>query len=312
METAAAEVTRSLIRAANGGDIGAMVEVGRRLLVGRDAPFAPDKGAAMIFAAAERGAPEALALSASLLSAGVGVAVNWPAALDQLRRAAGLGHAPAIAQLAALDGSGGVNVQPPPLEVISTAPRLWWIRCLASQAECDWLIARARGRLEQATVYDPEEGRLNLQSARTNSLFAFDLAEADLVVMAVRARIAAALGAAQGQLEASNVLHYAPGQTFVRHFDFIQPGVETLAPELARNGQRIATALIYLNQDYEDGETDFPTLKQRFKGAPGDGLLFMNTDPSGAPDRATLHAGLPPTSGEKWLFSQFVRDKRAW
>jgi hypothetical protein len=316
MDTAAQEAireaTRSLIRAANSGDIDAMVEVGRRLLIGRDAPRAPDKGAAMIFAAAERGARGAMALSAGLLAAGVGVAVNWPAALEQLRRAANLGHVSATAQLDLIDEAGGLNIQAPPAEIVSTAPRLWWVRDLASAAECVWLIERARGRLQPATVYDPDEGRLNLQSARTNSLFAFDLAEADLVVMAVRARIASALGVRQGQLEASNVLHYAPGQAFVRHFDFIQPGVETLAEELVSNGQRIATALIYLSQDYEGGETDFPSLKQRFKGAPGDSLLFMNTEASGAPDRATLHAGLPPTSGEKWLFSQFVRDKAAW
>jgi hypothetical protein len=30
-------------------------------------------------------------------------------------------------------------------------------------------------------------------------------------------------------------------------------------------------------------------------------------EPDGKVDRGTLHAGLPPTSGEKWLLSQWVR-----
>lgn len=31
-------------------------------------------------------------------------------------------------------------------------------------------------------------------------------------------------------------------------------------------------------------------------------------DNHGKPDKATRHAGLPPTEGEKWLFSQWIRE----
>ena len=60
---------------------------------------------------------------------------------------------------------------------------------------------------------------------------------------------------------------------------------------------------------YEGGETDFPRISFRFKGKRGDALLFSNTDPAGAPDYDTVHAGLPPTSGEKWLLSQWIRSR---
>jgi hypothetical protein len=33
----------------------------------------------------------------------------------------------------------------------------------------------------------------------------------------------------------------------------------------------------------------------------------MNTDETGRPDRRTMHVGLPPTRGEKWLLSQWIR-----
>ncbi|MBF8292745.1 MAG: hypothetical protein HW392_1572, partial [Steroidobacteraceae bacterium] len=45
------------------------------------------------------------------------------------------------------------------------------------------------------------------------------------------------------------------------------------------------------------------------KGRRGDALVFANVDDSGAPDYQTVHAGLPPTSGVKWLLSQWVRDR---
>ena len=78
---------------------------------------------------------------------------------------------------------------------------------------------------------------------------------------------------------------------------------------MAERGQRIVTFLIYLNEGFVGGETDFPRLGLRHKGAKGDALYFGNLDPAGAPDPRTLHAGLPPTRGEKWLFSQWVRNR---
>jgi len=314
MEAYDRDSTRALIDAANGGDVSAMTEVGRRLLVGRGAPKAPDKGAAMILAAADRGGTDAMALSAVILAAGIVAPPDWSAAISQLRRAALRRHAGAAAQLAVLSGADGqidldAWLTPPAPEVVSTAPRLWWLRDFIPPALCDWLVERVKGRLELATVYDPEGGGLDAKEARTNTLFEFNLAEGDLVVMLARARIARALGVRPRQLESSNVLHYSVGQKFSRHFDFLDPAAPLLAEELRARGQRVATALIYLNDGFEGGQTEFPVLGQQLQGRPGDALLFWNVDPAGAPDRSTLHAGLAPTAGEKWLFSQFVRDR---
>ena len=81
-----------------------------------------------------------------------------------------------------------------------------------------------------------------------------------------------------------------------------------LAKDIADRGQRTTTLLIYLNDDFEGGDTAFPELGLTFRGRTGDALLFHNLDAAGAPDLRTRHAGLPPTKGEKWLFSQWIRD----
>ena len=59
------------------------------------------------------------------------------------------------------------------------------------------------------------------------------------------------------------------------------------------------------------GETDFPLARTKYRGRKGDALFFWNVLPDGSVDRQTLHAGLPPTSGEKWLLSQWVRNRAA-
>jgi hypothetical protein len=263
----------------------------------------------LVLAAAGRGGPEATALAAAIYAAGIVAPPDWGAALKALSTAAELGYASAAAQLAVL-GDDAERLDPPQAETISETPRLWWVRGIAPPKVCAWLIERARGRLDIATVYNTDLGRLDKDANRSNTLFEISLAEGDMVALWLRLRIARALKRAENQLEPSNVLHYEPGQRFGRHFDFLQPNAPAWAEELATKGQRIATALVYLNDDYAGGETDFLKLGQTFKGRPGDGLFFMNVDAQGQPDMATLHEGRAPTSGEKWLFSQFVRDRQ--
>jgi prolyl 4-hydroxylase len=81
------------------------------------------------------------------------------------------------------------------------------------------------------------------------------------------------------------------------------------AEEIAERGQRIATFLVYLNDDYEGGETDFPDLGLRYHGAKRGGILFTNALPNGDADLRMVHAGRPPRDREKWLMSQFIRNR---
>jgi hypothetical protein len=144
---------------------------------------------------------------------------------------------------------------------------------------------------------------------RTNTGMGFSIVDSDLVLQLTHARIAAALGLDVRKQEPTNILHYDPGQQYRPHFDFLDPGEAHFARELQQMGQRVATALIYLNDDYDGGETAFPRLDWAFKGKTGDALIFWNVTPDGQPDKQTLHAGAPPTSGTKWLFSKWVRDR---
>jgi prolyl 4-hydroxylase len=71
----------------------------------------------------------------------------------------------------------------------------------------------------------------------------------------------------------------------------------------------VATVLVYLSDGFEGGDTAFEQLSFRFRGEPGDAIVFRNVDAAGEPDRRTLHAGLAPSSGEKWVISKWIRDR---
>lgn len=255
---------------------------------------------------------EAFHRLAVLSAIGLNTPHDPPLALERLHRAAELGHATAAECLTLLEAEpGGLEAwfRPPSPRRVSEQPHVLLVDGFVSPAICDWLRARAEPHLTRAEIYDPVSGAGRPDPVRTNTAFAFDLAATDVVLVLVRERIARLAGLPVPGLEPSQVLRYTPGQKFDWHVDFLDPAVPGHRDDLARSGQRIATCLIWLNDDYEGGETAFETGDQRLRGRKGDAILWANVTPNGAPDPLTRHAGLPPISGEKWILSQWMRPR---
>jgi prolyl 4-hydroxylase len=328
------EAIAVLSRAAAAGDLVAKRTVGLRILLGdRAPPMGPD-GVRLIAEAATQGDAGSAELSAVLSGAGIHCAQDWAKALDWLELAAGLGSRRAGSVLSVLcadrelaAGAAAPKppeslwrelranvdiaklVSPPPLRTHHHDPLIRSACGFADPWLCDWLIAQARGRLTRAEVYNPHTGGLEQTPERSNSSALMSLLDTDLAQIILQARIGAAVGKPFSHLEPAFVLHYAPGQTFHDHYDFVDPETPGYEQDIARNGQRVVTFLLYLNDDYEGGQTDFPLIDFQHKGAMGEGFFFVNVRPDGEADTRTLHAGRPPTSGEKWVLSQFIRDR---
>ena len=319
-----------LERAAATGDPLGQTLLGEMLL--SRSPLDVARGLALVRAAAAAGNARAAAL---LAAAGVGQAQNWKTALDLLLQAAQGGWTLAqdtIActssnQILAADAirtrttnpeqwrslAEAVDLtpffRPPPPQTVSAAPRIAVSRGFLPPGVCDWLIARAKPNLTRAEVYDRDTGGLTVDPNRTNSAAIFPLVGSDLILLLVRERMARVIGRPAPFMELPSVLNYAPGEEYRPYYDFCDLTLPGPAKDAAENGQRVMTFLIYLNESYEDGETDFPQLGMRFRGRKGDALFWWSVDETGTPDFRTLHAGLSPRNGEKWLFSQWVRDR---
>lgn len=269
-----------------------------------------------LLAAAEAGDGPAAARLAVLTGIGLGVPPDWRRAMELLGRAADLGFEPAREQIALLAGSSADRaidiaawLNAPRPRVLSEGPAILAIDGFLSPEVCDWMIARAEALVEPALVYDHATGSGRRESVRTNTAAVFDLEKMDVVLALVRERIARAAGLPVPGLEWTQVLHYEVGQTFDWHVDWLDPATPGYAADLAARGQRIATLLVFLNDDFEGGETAFEAGGLRHRGRKGDALLWANTLPDGSIDRRTRHAGLPPTRGEKWVLSQWLRGR---
>ena len=197
------------------------------------------------------------------------------------------------------------------LLIVSADPIVQRYPNFASAEVCAWLIERSRGKLSRALVYDPGTGNDIADASRTNTAAGFNLAETDLVHVALQTKMSACCKLPINHMEGATVLHYEAGEEIADHFDFVDPAIPGYEREIAEHGERLVTFLVYLNDDYGGGETDFPRIGVRHKGHTGEGLFFVNALPGGGPDVRMLHAGCPPSRGEKWIVSQFVRDRPA-
>jgi hypothetical protein len=270
-------------------------------------PEAMTEAVRLLTGAARDGDPEAHERLALLSAAGVGAPQDWERTFDLLALAAAGGSTRAQGQLAALAGARRIEdwLAPCRKRVLHPQPLIVAIDGFLSAPVCAWLIGLARGRTARAMTYGPDGVEPAPSRHRTNTALELAFAECDVVVMLVRARIAAAVGLTTAAFEATQLLNYTVGEAYHPHFDFLDPA----RPEVAARGQRIVTFLVYLNDAFEGGETDFPRAGVRHRGGTGGALYFANLDAAGAPDPRTLHAGLPPASGEKWLLSQWIRNQ---
>ncbi len=322
-------------RAAVAGDTRAKAALALRLV--SYPPLDVVEGARLAREAAADQSPEAMHVLSLLSTEGLGVPQSWDVALDYLARAAEFGHRTACIELAVLSGDwrlareiaqgltlaqhqcrrlrSTINLsallQVPQPYVVSMAPRIAVVEKFLSPEVCDWLINVSRPMLQRARVIDYQTGAVRDDPVRDNSAMAMTVGGSDLVFATVRARIAALTGLPVSGLEVTAILRYEVGQKYLAHYDYFDKNSPGQTEDFSGEGQRVVTFLVYLNDDYVGGETAFPVVKARYKGRKGDALFFWNVAPDGAPDGRTLHAGLPPTRGEKWLLSQWIRYRLA-
>lgn len=305
-----------LARATRAGDVEAKTRLAKRLIVGDRAPLLWKQGAALMQEAVVQGGAEAAALFAVLVAAGIGGSHEWSAAIRLLEVAADRGWRPAAEQLRVLatvaDGMVDLDAwgRVPAGVYLHDAPDIRLYRDFLNPQVCAWLIGRSRDRLVRARVYDVGSKTDVVSEKRTNSSAGFDLMETDLVHLLVQRRISLASGLPLVHMEGATVLHYDVGQEIDNHYDFIDPATPNYEEEVRLRGERVVTFLVYLNDGFEGGETEFPRLGLSHRGRLGEGLSFANALPSGQPDLRSWHAGRPPRSGEKWILSQFIRNRR--
>jgi prolyl 4-hydroxylase len=109
--------------------------------------------------------------------------------------------------------------------------------------------------------------------------------------------------------EQIHIVKYNVGGEYKTHHDFFHPNTDYYDTTMKSGGQRVVSCLFYLNDEFEGGETEFPTKKIKVTPKTGRMLMWSNLKIDGSLDFESLHAGLPVISGTKWIAIVWVREK---
>lgn len=91
--------------------------------------------------------------------------------------------------------------------------------------------------------------------------------------------------------ESYNMLKYSEGEEYKDHYDG------------STSTGRAISAIVYLNNDYEGGEIEFPNFKVKIKPQPGMLLLFPS-------NFAYRHIAHPITKGTKYCLVTWIKDRQ--
>jgi len=171
----------------------------------------------------------------------------------------------------------------------------------ASESECESIIEYAKNSLSKLYTLTPDrsDGRIADGTWLDNSL---------PEVHKIRKKVADVSGLPMENQEGFHVIRYIPGGRYDAHHDFFKPDEEYFPSEMSRGGQRLQSWILYLNDNYVGGGTDFP--REGFTITPRKGLLvgWNDTLGKGVLNWDSHHAGLPVESGEKWIAVIWIRE----
>ncbi|HEX5238616.1 MAG TPA: 2OG-Fe(II) oxygenase [Sphingomicrobium sp.] len=284
------------------GDGEALFTLGDALWRGLSMPQDVRRGRDLFKRSSDNGFDVGRRAYTNLLASGIAGERNWGQALRRLEEEAADDTLRAqmleLIRAMPVDADGNPSVLPLG-ESLSDRPHVMLYRAAFSRAECDYLqwIAQFDYQPTRVVVAPGQQSPANIRTAEGSTIYW--LIE-DPAIHAMNRRLASLSGMDVDHGEPLQILRYHPGQEYRPHFDWLDQG-----------NRRVMTALVYLNDDYDGGETAFTRIGLKVKGRTGDVLIFSSRGADGNLELLSEHAGLPVTRGTKYLASRWIREGRA-
>jgi len=213
------------------------------------------------------------------------------------------------------------------IEVLSwKEPRALVYHNLLSEAEVEHLKSLVKANMRPSMVVDSETGKSKYDSIRTSDNGYLRRGQ-DAVVRGIEEKIAKFAMIPVENGEDIQVLSYKNGQRYDAHHDIGDLKTASGKALAAEGGQRVATALMYLSDVDDGGETVFPltewpqgdkrayqkwsecgSMGVAVKPHKGDVLLFYSVDMLGNIDEYSMHAACPVTKGHKWTATKWIHQ----
>lgn len=241
-----------------------------------------------------------------------------PVVLQLERHLVSIGHsslqldAAGRAQTVPDSGTGPLQ-EPVSWDWLSQRPRIAICEGFATKEECAHLINKVAANLRAAGDYLRRKGgnddaELSSFSGRGNPIGPL---HTDAVTRMLESRVSALTHWPVAYLEPCSIICYRPGEEYKPHTDFFTDDQMMVNERERRDfgGQRVATFLLYLKAPTAGGETSYLSNGMDVMGEDGMAIIHYNVARDGRQDPASVHAGRPIISGEKWLWRSTLRER---
>jgi len=174
--------------------------------------------------------------------------------------------------------------------------------------DCDMLINMSKDNLKPSLVYSASTDSNDNNTRKSDQMWLKP--NANDLTKKISNIVSTMSGMPLENLEDIQVVRYEEGGFFNPHYDACDGDIEFCKRMDGASGARYMTFLIYLNDNFEGGETVFPKLSKNIIPKKGKVLIFYNIDSDGILIKDSLHGGNPVKEGIKWICNVWVRQKK--
>ena len=192
--------------------------------------------------------------------------------------------------------------------IYSEEPLVYVIEDFISDEECTHFVNASNTKLQRAKTIGGKDGIYHENRTGSNCWIDHNHSNA---TTDLGQRIADLIGFPLKNAESYQVVYYTGGTQYNDHHDAFDHETDEGKKHLQRGGQRIYTALGYLNDVEEGGATEFKDLNISIAPKKGSLLVWKNVL-SGTTKihPESLHAGRPVTKREKYAFNLWFRENK--
>jgi prolyl 4-hydroxylase len=179
------------------------------------------------------------------------------------------------------------------------------IRNFISEEEATHILEKTRDKFEPSVLY----GNIVMEQIRkSNTVW---LSKQDPVIKKIISRVCDKCNLPFKNAEHLQVVKYDPSGYYRQHHDTVNKDESESRKFFGHGGHRVVTMLIYLNDDFEGGETAFLNLRKKIKPPKYGGILFYSLDKKRELCHPlSLHEGKTVLSGNKYVANIWLRQNK--
>ena len=191
---------------------------------------------------------------------------------------------------------------------ICNDPIIYTIDNFITQEQCQHFINISKDKIQPSLVSGEKKGYISQGRTGMNCWIKHDY---DNITLQIANNIANLINIPIENAESFQVIYYDKTQEYKQHYDsWSFDNSEKSIRNMKYGGQRMVTALVYLNNVHRGGATRFTRLNKQVEPETGKLLVFHNVyNNSNIKHDLSEHAGMSVIEGEKWAFNLWFREK---